>query len=179
METESQQDRDLRAARNETLFRAVNEKLRELNEAFSEVSEMYAIACECADVSCVETLHVSVQEYLTVREHPRRFLVLRDHVYENVERVLSSADGYVVVEKTAAVSEITDATDPNAEGQFGGGRLRDGGGAPCVAGERSTSGPASSRRARRPVRSNPRDTDRGSGAARCSSPARARERRQW
>ena len=55
-----------------------------------------------------------MQEYLTVREHPRRFLVLRDHVYENVERVLSSTDGYVVVEKTAAVSEITDATDPNA-----------------------------------------------------------------
>ncbi len=114
METESQQDRDLRAARNETLFRAVNEKLRELNEAFSEVSETYAIACECADVGCVETLHVSTQEYLTVREHPRRFLVLRDHVYENVERVLSSNDGYLVVEKTAAVSEITDATNPNA-----------------------------------------------------------------
>ena len=40
--------------------------------------------------------------------------MLSDHVFTNVERVISSTDGYVVVEKTAAVAEITDATDPNA-----------------------------------------------------------------
>jgi 5-bromo-4-chloroindolyl phosphate hydrolysis protein len=114
METENQRDRDLRAARNQALFRAVNEKLRELNEAFSEVSETYAIACECADVSCVQTVHVQMQEYLDVRENPRRFVVLRDHVLPHVERVVSGTDGYVVVEKTAAVSEITEATDPNS-----------------------------------------------------------------
>jgi len=114
METENQRDRDLRAARNEVLFRAVNEKLRELNEAFSDVSETYAIARECADVGCVETLHVGMQEYLAAREHSRQFFVLRAHVYPSVERVVSGMDGYVVVEKTAAVSEITDATDPNA-----------------------------------------------------------------
>jgi 5-bromo-4-chloroindolyl phosphate hydrolysis protein len=114
METENQRDRDLGAARNQSLFRAVNEKLRELNEAFSEVSQTYAIACECADVSCVQTVHVQMQEYLDVRENPRRFVVLRDHVLPHVERVVSGTDGYVVVEKTAAVSEITEATDPNS-----------------------------------------------------------------
>jgi hypothetical protein len=113
METESQ-DRDLRAARNQALFRAVNEKLRELNEAFSAVSQTYAIACECADVSCVETLHVHMEEYLAVREHARQFVVLRGHVFPHVERVVSSTDGYVVVEKSIAVAEITEATDPNA-----------------------------------------------------------------
>ena len=114
METENQRDRELRAARNQALFRAVNEKLRELNEAFSDVSQTYAIACECADVSCVQTLHVQMEEYLAVREHPRQFVVLSDHVFTNVERVISSTDGYVVVEKIAAVSEITETTDPNA-----------------------------------------------------------------
>jgi 5-bromo-4-chloroindolyl phosphate hydrolysis protein len=114
MESANQRDRELRAARNEALFRSVNEKLRELNEAFSDVSETYAIACECADVSCVETLHVGTQEYLAVREHPRRFVVLRDHVIEDVERVVATTDGYAVVEKTAAVSEITDTKVPNA-----------------------------------------------------------------
>ena len=93
-------------------FRAVNEKLRKLNEAFSEVSETYAIACECADVSCVQTVHVQMEEYLAVRD-PRRFVVLAT-MSPHVERVISSTDGYVVVEKTAAVSEITEATDPNA-----------------------------------------------------------------
>ena len=114
METENQRDRDLRAARNQALFRAVNEKLRELNEAFSDVSKTYAIACECADVSCVQTLHVQMEEYLAVRENPRRFVVLSDHVFPHVESVVSGTDGYVVVEKIAAVSEITEATDPNA-----------------------------------------------------------------
>ena len=114
MEAENQRDRELRAARNQSLFRAVNEKLRELNEAFSDVSETYAIACECADVSCVETLHVRMDEYLVVREHPRRFVVLRDHVIPDVESVVSGNDGYVVVEKAAAASAITEATDPNA-----------------------------------------------------------------
>jgi 5-bromo-4-chloroindolyl phosphate hydrolysis protein len=114
METDNQRDRDLRAARNEALFRAVNQKLCELNEAFSDVTDTYAIACECADVSCVETLHVQVQEYLAVRENPRQFVVLRDHVFPHVERVVSGTDGYVVVEKSAAISEITETTDPNA-----------------------------------------------------------------
>ncbi len=114
METENQRDRELRAARNQALFRAVNEKLRELNEAFSDVSETYAIACECATVSCVETLHVGMEEYLAVREHPRRFVVLRDHVFVDVESVVATNDGYAVVEKVAEASEITQATNPNA-----------------------------------------------------------------
>ena len=62
----------------------------------------------------VQTVHVQMEEYLDVREDPRRFVVLRDHVVPHVERVVSSTDGYVVVEKSAAVSEITEATDPNA-----------------------------------------------------------------
>jgi 5-bromo-4-chloroindolyl phosphate hydrolysis protein len=106
----SQQDRELRAARNQSLFRTVNEKLRELNDAFSEVSETYAIACECANVGCVETLHIVTQEYADVREHPSRFVVLKDHVFPEVERVIAQNDGYVVVEKNADVSHITEAT---------------------------------------------------------------------
>jgi len=113
MEERTQQDRKLRAARNQALFRAVNEKLRELNEAFSEVTERYAIACECADVSCVETLHIVREEYADVREHPNHFVVLKDHVFPEVERVIAQNDGYVVVEKNADVSAITDGTDPN------------------------------------------------------------------
>jgi hypothetical protein len=107
----SQRDRELRAARNQSLFRAVNEKLRELNNAFSEVSETYAIACECADVGCVDTLHIVMQQYVDVREHPSRFVVLKDHVFPEVERVIADEnDGYVVVEKNADVSHLTEAT---------------------------------------------------------------------
>lgn len=110
MEPETQRDRELRAARNQSLFRAVNEKLRELNDAFAEVSKTYAIACECADVSCVETVHIAMEEYIDVREDERRFLVLKDHVYPEVERVVAQNDGYAIVQKNADVSKITDAS---------------------------------------------------------------------
>jgi hypothetical protein len=48
------------------------------------------------------------------REHPRQFVVFRNHVLPDVERVVSNTDGYVVVEKSGAVSEVREATDPNA-----------------------------------------------------------------
>jgi hypothetical protein len=115
MATESQDDRELRAARNQALFREVNEKLRELNQAFSNLTETYAIACECADTSCVKTLHIGMQEYLDVREHPERFVVLRDHVHLDVERVVASLDGYVVVEKNADEEDIPAAPDPSVQ----------------------------------------------------------------
>lgn len=111
MEDGNQQDRELRAARNQSLFRAVNEKLRGVNEAFSDFSDSYAIACECADTTCVETLQIPMQDYLDVREHPDRFVVLAAHIVADVERVVSSSNGYVVVEKNAPVSLIPEAQE--------------------------------------------------------------------
>jgi hypothetical protein len=113
MESGSQHDREIRAARNQSLFRAVNEKLRELNQAFSHVTETYAIACECADTTCVETLHISMQEYLDVREHLSRFVVLANHVFPDVEQVLAQNDGYAIVEKNIDVSKLTELMDPS------------------------------------------------------------------
>jgi hypothetical protein len=115
MEPETQRDRELRAARNQSLFRAVNEKLRELNNAFSEVSKTYAIACECADVSCIETVQILMEEYIEVREDAQRFVVLKDHVYPELERVVAQNDGYVIVEKNADVSKITEASHARGE----------------------------------------------------------------
>jgi hypothetical protein len=40
--------------------------------------------------------------------------VLRHHVFPDVERVVSNTVGYVVVEKSVAVSEITEVTDSTA-----------------------------------------------------------------
>jgi hypothetical protein len=106
MEAGTQRDREVRAARNQAMFRAVNEKLRELNQAFSNVSETYAIACECADTSCVRTLDVSMEEYLAVRAHPNRFVVLADHVIPDVEVTVAQNDGYAIVDKNVEVADV-------------------------------------------------------------------------
>ncbi|MGH3079684.1 MAG: hypothetical protein ACRDNH_00920 [Gaiellaceae bacterium] len=113
MESATQHDREVRAARNQALFRAVNEKRPELNQAFSVVTETYAIACECLDTTCVATLHISMQDYVDVRAHPSRFVVLTDHVYLDVERIVGAQDGYVVVEKNVDVSKVIGAPQPS------------------------------------------------------------------
>jgi 5-bromo-4-chloroindolyl phosphate hydrolysis protein len=117
MDTSSQMEREARAARNQSMFRSVNERLEELNESFLQITERFTIACECADTSCVEIVEIRAEEYGAVRAEPRHFVVLPGHVYSDVEDVVREADGYVVVEKTgtaAAVAEILDPRGDNA-----------------------------------------------------------------
>ena len=108
MESSSQDEREVRAARNQALFRAINEKLKTLNEAFAEVTDTFTIACECADTACIAMIEIHPHEYAAVRAEPRHFAVLPGHVYPDVEVVVRESDGYVVVEKTLAAAEAAE-----------------------------------------------------------------------
>ena len=108
-------EREARVGRNQALFRAVNEEMRELNEAFASITKEYAIVCECADVSCTESLLIRRDDYLSVREEPRRFVVLREHVFAEAERVVSESDGYVVVEKFGEAAVVAEAAAPTQD----------------------------------------------------------------
>jgi hypothetical protein len=90
--------REIRAAQNQAMFRAINERITELNQAFEEILGTFSITCECADLSCITLIEIPYDDYRAVRENPRRFVVLPDHVYPDVETVVSRADGYTVVE---------------------------------------------------------------------------------
>lgn len=108
MELSDQHEREVRAARNQALFRAVNDKLKALNEGFLSVTKTFTVACECADVSCVEMLDIDPDDYLTVRAEPREFVVLPGHVYPDVETVVRETDGFVVVQKLAAAAAVAE-----------------------------------------------------------------------
>jgi hypothetical protein len=112
MEPGTQDEREVRAARNQALFRAINEKLRALNETFATVTERFTIACECADTGCVEMIDIHPHEYLAVRAEPRHFVVRPGHIYPDVEDVVSEADGYVVVEKSGTAAEVAEILAP-------------------------------------------------------------------
>jgi hypothetical protein len=105
MEARFQYEREARAARNHALFRAVNEQVAALNAAFAEVTDTFAIACECADSTCVQMLSIEPDAYERVRETPRHFAVLKGHA-SPVDTVVSEADGYVVVESEGLVSVV-------------------------------------------------------------------------
>ena len=46
-------ERASRAARNQSFFRQINERVNELNEAFSLVLPLGEWVCECAEQSCI------------------------------------------------------------------------------------------------------------------------------
>jgi hypothetical protein len=50
MDTESNEGREVRAARNLALFREVNERIREFNESVETLTSTFTVSCECADM---------------------------------------------------------------------------------------------------------------------------------
>lgn len=110
MQSASNEEREIRAARNQALFRAVNEKMLELNEVFGPLVGTFAIACECSRMDCVALMEIPPDAYRAVRESPRTFAVCPDHVEEDVERVVSTHDGYAVVEVQGHGVVVAEAT---------------------------------------------------------------------
>ena len=110
MGTRSHKEREVRAGRNQAMFRAVNEKVRELNQAFGRAPETLLIACECADPNCAERLDISLDEYEALRANPLHFAVFHGHVYPDVERVVAEPTGHVVVEKAGAAAKVAEET---------------------------------------------------------------------
>jgi hypothetical protein len=99
--------------RNEALFRQVNERLRELGEGFSVVTEQADFVCECGDETCVEPIQLRLEEYERVRSESRWFVVLREHVRPEIERIAwDIGERVVVVEKPEHLAAQALATDP-------------------------------------------------------------------
>jgi hypothetical protein len=89
--------REERLARNELLFREVNDRIAELGAG--NPNGDFHIVCECATTGCQERLLVSVADYERARAHPRRFLVVPGHTTADVEDVVERHESYDVVQK--------------------------------------------------------------------------------
>jgi hypothetical protein len=105
-------DRDARLARNEDHFRDINESLREKHVHANVVrSGPLPFVCECASVECTEAVELTLEDYRRVRRNPRWFVVVPGHVAADVEVVVESGEGFLVVEKTDAAGEVAQALD--------------------------------------------------------------------
>jgi hypothetical protein len=105
--------RTQRIGRNEALFREVNEKVKGLNEAFSDILPEAEFHCECGNDDCTELVRLTMDVYETIRRDPRHFFVKPGHEIPDLEQIIQRADGYLVVEKHAGEpEEIAVKTDP-------------------------------------------------------------------
>lgn len=99
-----------RAARNEALFREVNENIARLEERHGATITEPVFICECATDSCTQQLAVDLDTYQRVRKQPRLFFVLPGHQDTQVERVVETRSDYLVVEKTGEAGEVAERT---------------------------------------------------------------------
>jgi hypothetical protein len=110
--TESDRDRASkdRFARNEAIFREVNERVADVTDS---EARMTIFLCECGNLDCIEEIPLTDEEYVKLRSNPATFAVVPGHVLEDVETVIEETDRFQVVEKHPREAAIAEATDPN------------------------------------------------------------------
>jgi hypothetical protein len=100
----------VKAARNQALWREVNERIKAVAATAGDLE----LLCECADPECVATLNMSAAEYERIRSSSVRFPILPGHDYEEVESVVEDNERYVVVEKHGEAAEVSAKLDPRS-----------------------------------------------------------------
>jgi hypothetical protein len=105
--------RQLRAARNQSLFREVNERVEELSANLNAVIAGDFV-CECADTACTERIELTIPEYEALRAHPDHFAVRPGHVYPDVEQTVEEYATYTVVAMLGHAALYAIQVDPRA-----------------------------------------------------------------
>jgi hypothetical protein len=102
-------DRLARQARNEALFRSVNERIAQLGDAAEAWSPdgMVEFLCECGeDGGCGERIRMPLEVYERVRAQDDRFAVKPGHETPELEHAVDWTDAYVVVDKIPAAEPL-------------------------------------------------------------------------
>jgi len=101
-------------ARNETVFREMNEWTEEADdERLGLERPMDSYLCECSDRRCAATIRVTRHEYEGVRASGVRFVIALNHENPEIDLVISENERFATVEKFYGVpARIARAADP-------------------------------------------------------------------
>lgn len=99
-----------RAARNEALFREVNERIKGVGED----AETLLLLCECGDLECREVVGMTPAEYEAVRAGGDRFFLVPGHEDLALDRVIDQTAGFLVVEKLDEAGDVARDLDPRS-----------------------------------------------------------------
>jgi hypothetical protein len=107
---ERSEQRKERLARNEALFREVNERVEEISGQAG--LDTIDFICECGDADCTMPISLTTAEYERIRADPVLFAVVPGHVIPEVEDVVTEGHRFQVVRKHVEEEQIARATDP-------------------------------------------------------------------
>ena len=112
--SEEIQSREDRAAKNESRFREINERIERANEGFAFAFTVDTWICECTHEACAVRLQLSVEEYEDIRSDGTCFLVApsKRHVCRDIESVTKRSDRYWVVKKNGQAGKLAERADP-------------------------------------------------------------------
>jgi hypothetical protein len=113
MASEAETPRAARIAKNEALFREVNERIERTAQE-SNTSESFGFVCECGNEECLELIDLSIFQYESVRANPLYFAVVDGHEIESVEDVVERNEGYNIVKKQGVGEDVARLTDPRS-----------------------------------------------------------------
>jgi hypothetical protein len=108
------EERLRRTARNEDLFREVNDRIEELSEnveaqGIAPEGGLIEFHCECGREGCTERVRMTVAEYDRVRADNDRFAVAPGHETPEMEVVVERSDRFVVVDKLPKAEPLVGA----------------------------------------------------------------------
>lgn len=103
-----------RAARNEEVFRGVNERIEEGAEQH-HVSDSLPFHCECGASACVETIEIPPARYAAIVRERYHFVVIPGHEEPRIERVVETEADFLVVEKIGHAREQINRDHPQQD----------------------------------------------------------------
>jgi len=106
--------REQRLAKNEVLFRDVNERVRDISSGTWDVDEQVEFLCECVRTDCLERISLPLRAYEEVRANPAHFVLVPGHERPDLEFVVAVGDGHVVVEKNDETKPLVLDEDPRS-----------------------------------------------------------------
>jgi hypothetical protein len=103
-----------RTARNESLFREVNDRIEELSEnveaqGIAPEGGLIEFHCECGRDGCTERVQMTIAEYERVRADNDRFAIVPGHETPEMEAVVASTERFLVVDKLPQAEPLVGA----------------------------------------------------------------------
>jgi hypothetical protein len=102
-----------RQARNQVVFRSINELIGDAKVSFGDGGEEIEVLCECSS-ACTQVVVLTQSEYEAVRAGPTLFVIVPSHEAPAIERVVAQSDRFAVVETFGLAARAAVESDPRA-----------------------------------------------------------------
>ena len=102
--------RQREGAKQQSLFREVNERIAELNEAWQ--TNLQELLCECSDRDCLERISVTRTEYESARARSTCFLLKPGHERAELQHVVETTERFLLVETVDGAARVAAVHDP-------------------------------------------------------------------